>query len=85
MHRPSLRNERLAFLFIVGLLVFNPPILTIFDKTVSSFGIPLLYLYLFISWTCLIALAAFAIEWTAAADDGQDGASGEQSASERGP
>lgn len=72
MSRPGLRAERLAFLFVVGLLVFNPPILAIFDTPTSVFGIPVLYLYLFLSWSCLIGLAALAAEATSAVDDARD-------------
>lgn len=67
--RRGLRAERLAFLFVLGLLVFNPPFLAIYNLPETVFGIPLLYLYLFASWACLIALAALAIEGTAEAED----------------
>jgi len=70
--RPGLRAERLAFLFVLGLLVFNPPILTIFNIPTSVFGIPVLYFYLFLSWFCLIAFAALAAEATSAVDDARD-------------
>ena len=66
------RNERLAFLFAIGLFAFNPPLLLMFDGTSSLFGIPVLYFYLFFSWACLIGLAAFSIEGPAAAEDAHD-------------
>ena len=66
------RNERLAFLFAVGLFAFNPPLLLMFDGTNSIFGVPVLYVYLFLSWACLIGLAAFSIEGEAAVEDDHD-------------
>jgi hypothetical protein len=56
------RAERLTFCFVVGLLIFNPPILAIFDAPETVFGVPLLYAYLFAAWAALIAFAGFAIE-----------------------
>jgi hypothetical protein len=51
-------------LFLLGLVLFNPPLLDIFDVGVEAtvFGIPLLYAYLFIAWAILIALLVIAVE-----------------------
>ncbi|BAI81126.1 conserved hypothetical protein [Deferribacter desulfuricans SSM1] len=38
------------FLFILGFIFINYPFITIFDKRVFIFGIPLIYLYFFIGW-----------------------------------
>lgn len=62
MPRPGYNSERLVFLFAVGLIAFNAPILRMFDKIDSVFGIPVLYFYLFLAWACLIAYAALAID-----------------------
>ena len=69
MPRPGYKSERLVFLFAVGLIAFNAPILRMFDKVDSVFGIPLLSFYLFLAWACLIALAAFSIDWRDVGDD----------------
>jgi hypothetical protein len=60
--RPSRTHELLVALFLLGLLVFAPPLLTIFNKATRIFGIPALYLYLFAVWAALIALVAVAVE-----------------------
>ena len=75
------RNERLAFLFVAGLLVFNPPLLLMFDATGSVFGVPVLYFYLFLSWACIIGLAALSIEGRTTSTDEEDIASEGRSAS----
>jgi hypothetical protein len=41
-------------LFLLGCVLFNYPILTLFNQRVALFGIPLLYLYLFVVWTAVI-------------------------------
>jgi hypothetical protein len=41
-------------LFLLGCVLFNYPILTLFNLRVALFGIPLLYLYLFAVWTVII-------------------------------
>ncbi len=60
----SQRNERIVALFVVGVLAFNPPLLRVFDAgpDVMLFGIPLLYLYLFLAWAALIVCVALLIE-----------------------
>lgn len=41
----------------IMLLLFNAPILTVANKISFSFGIPVLYLYLFSTWlVCIILL-----------------------------
>ncbi len=45
-------------LFIVALLAFNPPVLSIFSVPELIFGIPILYLYIFLAWAAAIVLLA---------------------------
>ncbi len=52
-------RERTVILFCLALLALNPPLLSIFSKPVLVFGFPLLYLYLFSVWGCIIVLIAF--------------------------
>ena len=83
MSRPGVTSERLIFLFLLGMLLFNPPLLSIFDRPAVVIGIPLLYLYLFAAWGVLLVLMALTIESAAASeesaehdaeDDAEDGA-----------
>lgn len=50
------KNERLIGLFFFGCLLFNYPIISLFNMNAAFFGIPLLYLYLFLVWIGLIVL-----------------------------
>jgi hypothetical protein len=61
-------GERLGAVFLLGLILFNPLLVQIFDggADVSLFGVPLLYLYLFIGWAVLIGLMAVVTERTSA-------------------
>ena len=69
MRRPGVGAERLVGLFLIGAIGFSPPILTLFDKPVLVAGIPLLYLYLFVFWIVLIALASIVVTQLAPSDD----------------
>ncbi len=56
MHNGSRQNERLVALVLVAALVFNAPVLSLFDSPAPVLGIPMLYFYLFVAWGVLIAL-----------------------------
>jgi hypothetical protein len=43
-------GERLVVLFLLGALLINFPVLSIFNQSATVGGIPLLYLYLFGIW-----------------------------------
>lgn len=58
MLRRAARRDRLIGLFVLGLVLFNPPILNLFGGTV--FGWPGLFVYLFTAWAFVIAGVAFA-------------------------
>ena len=60
--RPSRRGERLAGLFLLGCLLFNFPLLALFNVQGSVLGVPLAYAYLFGAWALLIALVAAIME-----------------------
>lgn len=62
MTRPGLTNERLTALFILAVLLFTPPFLGIFNSPARIWGVPVLYLYLFVAWALIIALIALAVE-----------------------
>jgi predicted permease len=52
-------TARLLCLFALGCLLFNYPVLALFNVRASLFGIPVLYLYLFAAWAGVIALMAW--------------------------
>jgi hypothetical protein len=56
--RPQRIAERWIGLFLLGFVCFMPPIVGIFSKPATLFGIPLLYWWLFAVWGALILLAA---------------------------
>jgi hypothetical protein len=56
--RTNIRNERLVALLLFGLLLFNYPLLAMFNAPDLILGIPKLYLYLFVAWAAVIAGAA---------------------------
>ncbi len=62
MSNPQAKGQRLAALCMLGALLFNFPILALFNLPGTLFGVPVLYAYLFIAWAVLIALLAFMAE-----------------------
>ncbi len=62
MNPPSLKGQRLAALFLLGVLLFNYPLLQLFARDGMVLGLPLLYLYVFCAWGALIALMALVVE-----------------------
>ena len=61
MNRPGAVAERLLALFALGLVLFNPPLLSVFSVEATLFGIPILFIYIFASWGVLIALVALIV------------------------
>jgi len=64
MIKPVLKGQRLVALFLLGVLLFNYPLLSLFTGSERVLGIPVLYLYLFTAWIALIGLMALIIERT---------------------
>ena len=62
MPKSSRKGQQLVGLFLLGCLLFNYPMLALFNVSVTVFGVPLLYAYLFVSWALLIVLAAVIME-----------------------
>ncbi len=56
------RGPRFVALCMLGLLLFNYPILALFNVSGTVFGVPVLYAYIFIAWAALIALMALVAE-----------------------
>jgi phosphatidylglycerophosphate synthase len=70
MIRPGITTERLLALFLLGIVVFTPPFLGIFNTPRLILGVPILYLYLFAMWGLLIALVALTVRGSTDDDDG---------------
>jgi hypothetical protein len=67
----GLRSQRLMALFAAGVLLFNFPLLALWDREVLVLGVPLFPAALFMVWAALIALLALIVEGgDAAQDDG---------------
>src|SRR3546814_17600219 len=58
MNRPRRNVEWSVVLFVMALLAFNPPMLSIFSVPDLIFGVPTLYLYISVAWGGVIALLA---------------------------
>jgi hypothetical protein len=64
MGKPGRTGPRLLALFLLGCLLFNYPLVALFNVRATVAGIPLLYAYLFSAWALLIVLAALIMERT---------------------
>lgn len=53
------KSDRLVALFLLGTILFNFPILSLFNRKSLALGVPLLYLFLFGVWAGLIAMIIF--------------------------
>ncbi|HXX83869.1 MAG TPA: hypothetical protein VEN29_07770 [Casimicrobiaceae bacterium] len=62
MNELESRGQRFMALFMLGMVLFNYPILALFNVSGSLFGVPALYAYLFIAWAALVALMAYVAE-----------------------
>ena len=62
MKKAGRRGERLAGLFLLGCLLFNFPLLGLFNVKATVLGVPVAYAYLFGAWALLIALVALVVE-----------------------
>lgn len=56
------KGQRFVALCMLGIVLFNYPILALFNVPRALFGVPVLYAYIFIAWATLIALMAFIAE-----------------------
>ena len=62
MQESEAKGQRLIALFIFGCLLFNYPVLSLFNLPADVFGVPVLYAYIFVAWALLVALMALAVE-----------------------
>jgi hypothetical protein len=52
------KGQRFVALCMLGMLLFNYPVLALFNVSGTIFGVPTLYAYMFAAWAALIALMA---------------------------
>jgi hypothetical protein len=55
-------GQRLAAIFMMGCILLDYPILSLFSRRGEIAGIPLLYAFVFAVWIALIGLMAWVIE-----------------------
>jgi hypothetical protein len=58
----EIRGQRFVALCMLGLLLFNYPILALFNVPGTLLGVPILYAYIFIAWAALIVLMALMVD-----------------------
>jgi hypothetical protein len=56
------KAQRFVALCILGMVLFNFPVLALFNVGGTLFGVPLLYAYLFAAWAALIGVMALLAE-----------------------
>ena len=56
------KGQRLVALCVLGCVLFNYPMLALFNVPGTLFGVPILYAYVFVAWAALITLMARVIE-----------------------
>jgi hypothetical protein len=56
------RAQRMIALCMLGCVLFNFPILALFNVPETVLGVPVLYAYIFLAWMALIALMAWVAE-----------------------
>ena len=62
MNRQGIDTQRLIALFLLGWVLFNFPMLSLFNQQATLLGIPSLYVYIFAAWALVIALMAWIAE-----------------------
>jgi hypothetical protein len=55
------RRDQLIGVFVLGVVLFNPPLLDLFSG-MTLFGLPLLYTYIFAVWTLVVVCIAIVVE-----------------------
>ncbi len=60
--RSRFKGQRLAALFLLGCLLLNYPLVSLVAGTAHVWGVPVLYIYVFVAWALLIGLMALVVE-----------------------
>ena len=56
------KGQRFVALCMLGTVLFNYPILALFNVPGALLGVPVLYAYIFVAWAALIGLMASVAE-----------------------
>ena len=56
------KTARFVALCMLGVVLFNFPVLALFNVGGTLFGVPVLYVYIFAAWAALIGLMALVAE-----------------------
>ena len=62
MNRFESKGQRFVAVCMLGMVLFNYPILALFNVSSTLLGVPVLYAYVFMAWAALIALMAYIAE-----------------------
>ena len=62
LKRSIITGQRLVAVFLLGCVLFNYPLIALFNRPGEVLDIPLLYFYLFGAWAVLIGLMVWAVE-----------------------
>ena len=57
----SLRSARMVAVAALAVLLFDYPLMALFDVDVHVFGVPLVWAYLFGAWVVVIAVVAWVV------------------------
>jgi hypothetical protein len=55
------RRAHLVAIAALGFLLFGYPLVAVFDVPATVLGVPVLWLYLFLAWSVVVALIALAV------------------------
>lgn len=61
MRDTNIDRQKLVAIFLLGAVLFNYPILSLFNRAEAMLGIPLVYAYIFLAWGALIALTGWIV------------------------
>jgi len=62
MDKFEVKAKRLVALCMLGVILFNYPMLAVFNVDATVFGIPVLYAYIFTAWCLLAACMTYVVE-----------------------
>ena len=60
--RRGLAGQRLVAVFLTAALLFNYPMLSLFDRPEPFFGLPMVWTFLFAIWALLLVVVAWIVE-----------------------
>lgn len=67
--KSSGRTPRLIAILLLGVMLFNFPMLAVFNVKATIWGVPVLYVYLFTAWAAVIGLVYWVVERHSGARD----------------